>query len=755
MALDLAKFLARFVEEARDHVNRLNEGLVRLDQQPDDAETINAIFRSAHTIKGSARMMKLTPIAEVAHKLEDALGALREQKIGFSKELADLLFKGVDCIAAMVEKVAAGADPAGETGPLCEELARAAAGVLPAGAPAPSQEAPPGPAPAAVPEAASAPAGSQTAPPPKAAPSAPAGPAAPPPLKTERPEKKARVESIRVSADRLDELIRLMGEIVSHQNRLKRRLADIREVERTARKGRDLAAGLQAGGGGPEGRGAELASAAGELQAGLKQLAASMRDDANLQELLTAELQEKALMLRMVPLATVFDTFPRMVRDEARALGKEVALAVEGGEIGLDKKMIEKIGDPLVHMLRNAVDHGMEAPAVRREAGKPERGTIRLAACYDAGSVLIELSDDGGGIRLDKLKEKALQKKMHTEGELAAMTEPELLDLIFQPGFSTSPIITDLSGRGVGMDVVRRNIVEELKGSIKIETRPGKGTSFFIRLPMTLAVMRVLLIQTGGTTFAVTTHYVTEVLRVRTKEIIDVLAKKAIRLREELIPVADLDTLLGLPSRGGRRQDLLLLIVRVGGEKLGLIVEALLDEEDMVIKSLPAHMKNVSLVSGVTISGRNEVINILHVPELMRVAGDMKETMPERGRAAAARILVVDDSVNTREIEKSILEAYGYVVELAGDGQEALERTREARYDLVVTDVEMPRLDGFSLTERLRREEGYRETPIIIVTSREKEEDKRRGIQVGANAYIVKGSFDQTNLLETVQNLVG
>jgi CheY-like chemotaxis protein len=238
-----------------------------------------------------------------------------------------------------------------------------------------------------------------------------------------------------------------------------------------------------------------------------------------------------------------------------------------------------------------------------------------------------------------------------------------------------------------------------------------------------------------------------------------VLHKKAIRLREELIPVARLEELIRpAGGDGAAGKDLLILIVRVGSEKLGLVVDSLLDEEDMVIKSLPGHMKNVRFVSGVTISGRNEIINILHVPALMKAAGELKAAhAPDKAkaRAAAARILVVDDSINTREIEKSILEAYGYVVELAGDGMEAVEKTRDTRYDLVITDVEMPRLDGFSLTERLRNDDGYKDTPIIIVTSREKEEDKKRGIQVGANAYIVKGSFDQTNLLETVQNLVG
>lgn len=767
MALDMAKFLARFVDEARDHINRLNEGLVRLEKHPEDSETINAVFRSAHTIKGSARMMKLTSITEVAHKMEDALGALREQKIRHSRDLADVLFRGIDGIAGLVEKVAAGQELNTDASALCAELAKAAEGQLVSAggaAPADSAAVPEMPPVLVAEEPKEQPVAGRGAEKPETAPPQPEKvPDANAPLPDALREAagKGRApkpsESIRVNAERLDELIRLMGEIVSNQNRLKQRLSDIRGAEKAAKRNTDLMAYLEQIDNALNGNVREIIQSGRSLQARLKQLSSSMRDDANMQELLTSELQEKALMLRMVPLATVFDSFPRLVRDLSQSQGKDVELFIEGGDIGLDKKMIEKIGDPLVHMLRNAVDHGTESPAERLKAGKREQGSILLSASYDAGSVLIGLSDDGSGIPLDKIREKALRKKMFSEAELNAMNDNEIMDLIFQPGFSTGAIITDVSGRGVGMDVVRKNIVEELKGAIKIETMAGKGTRFLIRLPLTLAVMRVLLVEASGAKFAITTHYVTEIIRVPEAEIINVLDRKAIRLREELIPVVRLETVLNLAGNGTEKSgNLLALITRVGNEKLGLIVDTLLDEEDMVIKSLPPHMKNVRLVSGVTISGRNEVINILHIPGLIKEAGETRQVRAlEKVQVGAARILVVDDSVNTREIEKSILEAYGYAVDLAEDGMEAVEKTREKRYDLVITDVEMPRLDGFSLTERLRADDAYRDTPIIIVTSREKDEDKKRGIMVGANAYIVKGTFDQTNLLETVQNLIG
>ncbi len=751
MALDMAKFMARFVEEARDHVTKLNEGLVSLEKDPGDAETTNAVFRSAHTIKGSARMMKLTPISEVAHKLEDCLGAVREKKISYSRELADLLFKGIDAISEMIEKTAAGQDLAMDNTALCEELMRAAEGqsvstektaelLSPVQAAAPAPPAPEGPRPPLSDSPASAPAGASE-------------------TTARQKTKEMTGETVRINAEKLDGLIKLMGEIVSNQNRLKQRLRDVKELEAAAQRYTKFLTGLESDD--IAGFREEIVSTNNNLFKMIKQLLSNARNDTVIQELLTEELQEKALMLRMVPLSTVFDSFGRMMRDISRSLGKEIDFFVEGGDIELDKKMVEKLSDPLVHMLRNSLDHGIETGEERARAGKSDKGMVRLSASYDAGSVLIELTDDGRGISLEKIREKALRKNMFTTEELDSMPEAELIDLIFHPGFSTSAIITDLSGRGVGMDVVKRNIVEELRGTVTIETREGNGTAFFIRLPLTLAVMRILLVNASGMTFAVTSHYVSEIIRAQLEDLITVVDKKAMRLREELIPVTSLEALLKLPpgdkKAGPDKGDALIIIVRVGNEKVGLIVDRIVDEENMVIKSLPSHMRNIPLVSGLTLSGKNEIINVLNIPAVIDAAREVRETKAAKEPVGKARIhiLVVDDSVNTREIEQNILQAYGYKVTLAGDGMEALEKTKESSYDLIITDVEMPRLDGFSLTERLRASERYKSTPIIIVTSREKEEDKRRGITVGADAYIVKGAFDQSNLLETVQNLVG
>jgi chemotaxis protein histidine kinase CheA len=776
MAFDRTKFIGRFVEEAREHIKKLNEGLLILEKNPGDTETMNVIVRSAHTIKGSSRMLKLTAITEVAHKLEDALDALRAGRLQHSKGVFNLIFKAIETISGFVENTAEGEEITTDNTDICEKLEAASTGDF--------KEEAASPVPATIPEPSPTP-GPTTTTEPSTAPGSSTAPVVPekaeqkegtdiketpgdegPGQKTvaqktavKTPKVKIQ-ETIRVSSEKLDVLIKLVGEMISNQSRLKQNLLNIKNVEKLSERNFELISNLEGNGISSNGNNDEIIDNTRTLYQELKQLAPYIGEDLNIQELLIGELQERSLKMRMLPLSTVFDTFPMAVRDIAGSLGKEIDFTITGAETELDKKIIEKIGDPLVHMIRNSIDHGIEQPEVRQAAGKPGTGQIKLSACYEGGNVLVELSDDGGGIALQRLKEKALRKGLYDEETLDNMQESEIVDLIFHHGFSTSAIITDLSGRGVGMGVAKENIVDELKGSIQIKTNEGEGTSFYIRLPLTLAIMRGLLFTISGMTFAVSADSVDEILKIPRTEVIDVVDKKAIRLREQIIPVENTSFLLNLPLGANEDDHLLIIIVHMGNEKMGLIVDSLLDEHDMVIKPLPSHMRNIPLVSGVAISGKNEIINILHIPELIKAAKEAKGTgrlkaMAVEEKKKALNILVVDDSINTREIEKAILESYGYIVTLAGDGIEAMEKVNEFKYDLVITDIEMPRMDGFTFTEKLRDNEEYRSTPIIIVTSREKEEDKKRGIQVGADAYIIKGSFDQSNLLDTIQNLMG
>jgi len=744
MAFDHSKFLARFIEEAREHCSRISEGLLNLEHSPGDAELINGLFRSAHTIKGSSRMMKLAGVTELAHKMEDVLDAVRGGKIPLAAAVSDSLFRGVDALVAMLERITAGETAVEAPVPLCEELAQAA--VMPTAAGAPVATAAPVPAEPASRQPESM--GGQPAEAPAAAPSEPV-----PHTKAATPRK---TDYLRVDAAKLDDLIRLMGEIVSEHGRFRRHIARLGEMERaTGRHLRAVAGKLEGKGDGHE----ALMEAGDILHRSLKQSVRAMFDASLLQDHLVSDLQETSLRMRMQPLSTVFEPLRRAVRDLAQDQGKDVDFIVDGGDTELDRKIIDRIGDSLMHMIRNSLDHGLGNAEERIAVGKPARGIIHLSAWYDSGCVTISLSDDGRGLSVEKIREKALARRLFEADTLAAMSRAEIIDLIFMPGFSTSPLITDLSGRGVGMDVVRKSIVDELKGTIFIETREGEGTTFLLRLPLNLAVFPLFMIGAGTRVCALPATSIVEMIAVPRSEIITIVNKRAVRLREQIIPVDALANLLKLAQEPpGDDGEALIVIIREGEEKLGLLVDEVIGREEMVVKPLPNHLQNLRMVSGVTIGERDSIINVLHVPELIRQAREMAE--PGRQRPASqeertATVLVVDDSINTRELEKSILEAHGYAVVTAEDGQQALDMTQDTLFDLVVTDVEMPRLDGFSLTRQLRGDERYRHVPIIIVTSLEKEEDKKRGITVGASAYIVKGSFDQSNLIETVRSLIG
>lgn len=739
MAFDHSKFLARFVEEAREHCTRISDGLLNLEKTPGDNEMINGLFRSAHTIKGSSRMMKLTGVTELAHKMEDVLDAVRGGKITLAESVSDALFRGVDALLAMLEKITSGDTSPEAPEALCDELAKAATAEseLPKHSEKPEK-----------PEMTKVSDFTQSLP---EKPASVVDSTLAPTV-----SKGSKTDYLRVDATKLDDLIRLMGEIVSEHGRFRRYIGKLREFERAAaRHNKEIEEQLTGG----NYETSALIETGASLQLLLRQTVRAMSDASLMQDHLVGDLQETSLKMRMQPLSTVFEPLRRTVRDLAREHGKEMDFVVEGGETELDRKIIDRIGDSLMHMIRNSLDHGLGTSEERIAVGKSPRGTIILSAFYDSGCVTISLSDDGKGLSIEKIREKALARRLFDADVLANMSKAEITDLIFMPGFSTSPIITDLSGRGVGMDVVRKSIVEELKGTIAIESREGVGTTFLLRLPLNLAVFPLFLVSSGGKVCAMPATSLVEMLSVHRSEVIEIVNKRAIRLREQIIPVENLSGILKLTHEfPDDSAEVLIVIIRDGEEKLGLVVDEIIGREEMVVKPLPLHLQNLKIVSGVTIGEGNSIINVLHIPELFVQAREIAE--PGR-RAAATRensvtkVLVVDDSINTREIEKSILEAYGYSVITAEDGEEAFEKTRETLFDLIVTDVEMPRMDGFTLTKKLRGDELYRNVPIIIVTSLEKDEDKKRGITVGANAYIVKGAFDQSNLIETVRSLIG
>jgi two-component system chemotaxis sensor kinase CheA/two-component system sensor histidine kinase and response regulator WspE len=765
VALDITKFIGRFVDEAREHITRLETGLATLGTADDGGrDGIDALFRSAHTIKGSSRMLKLASIAETAHHLEDVLGVLREGKIQPDPALTALLMRGVDAIGAMIEEVAASGAGAACGPPdqaLCERLTRAAAGDWSEPSPPPIPEQSAAADAHAIPDAIPGNIPSATPPPPSAP---------DPTAQTHQPTGTGAAtsirapETVRVRMDKLDSLVKLMGEMASNQARLRHVLGEARRLDATARV---LAAHTLA----------ETGSESAELARALHRFTLDLRDLTLDQERLIGELNDRALGMRMLPLGTALHPIARVARELGRSLGKEIRCETSGSEIELDRQIIDHLSDALVHLVRNAIDHGIESAEERLAAGKPALGEIRLSARQEGGAVLIAISDDGRGLDRARIIEKALQKGLIELGASHEITDEQVADLIFHPGFSTSAIITEVSGRGVGMDVVKRAITDDLQGSVSVNSRPGAGTTLTLKLPLSLAVMRILLLEAAGHCFGLTAPHVSELIRTTRSETIQVAGRPAVVLRNELVPLIPLADLLGLPapaeSSARRRQGLdeealLVVIIGVRQAKLGLVVDQLVDERDMVLKPLPEHMRGRGalggLVGGVVVTGTNALVSLLQAPALLdaarRIRGEaikaaVKDSAPRHDGQQGQHILVVDDSLNTREIEKEVLEASGYRVTLAEDGLDGWQKAVGGRFDAVLTDVEMPGLDGFSLTAKLRENDKYRSTPIIIVTSRQTREDKQRGIQVGADAYIVKGDFDQSNLVETLRNLLG
>jgi two-component system chemotaxis sensor kinase CheA len=479
------------------------------------------------------------------------------------------------------------------------------------------------------------------------------------------------------------------------------------------------------------------------------------------------DLEQEIKRVRMLPLTTITGPFGRMVRDLAQAAHKEVLLRIVGSDTELDKQVLEQIKDPLVHLLRNAVDHGIESPKRREVVGKPRTGTITLAAEQLGKNILIRVSDDGAGLDFGAIRESIARRGVL---DADSLTEADLKEAIFQAGVSTSPIITDISGRGVGLDVVRRN-VEALRGTVDVRSVPGKGTTFTLTLPLRLSSSRGLLVRTGGETYAIPLSNIIKIESYLPEEIISLEGQDTIRHDGEPLTLVRLSDVLELPpaasspSGGTGGEDGILVVIAAAAERrMAFAIEALLGEQEMVIKSLGKQLSRVGGVAGATVLGNRQVVLVLNANDLIKLAMRGKrrsvlDTLVVAESAPAERtqreILVVDDSITTRTLEKNILEAAGYAVRLATDGQEALSDIASAGVpDLIVTDVAMPRMNGFELTRQVKGDEHTGSTPVILVTSLDSDEDKARGIEVGADAYIVKSGFDQDNLLETIEQLI-
>jgi Chemotaxis protein histidine kinase and related kinases len=765
----LKRLLVTFQIEASEHLEMMSSGLLALEWETageQRMEIVEKIFREAHSLKGAARAVNRAEIESVCHSLESLFAGLKSNSVATSPPLFDLVHQVLDALAGLLTSDA----QTGKTGKpavaaLIQRLDDASKRVAPV-----RVEPPPRPAP-------------QDAPPS----SAPARSAASGDAGTALPAHSPGSGTIRVHLAKLDSVMRQTEELFVPRLAAGQQAIELREtgaalaawkrerarvqpafrsIERSLE--RSLAQTNKTNGaakGQPElTKLLEYVEAENvflkTIEGRVAKLERSAQHDHRALSGMVDNLLHDVKKMQMLPFSSLLEFFPRLTRELAREQGKELELVIRGGEIEIDRRILEEMKDALMHLLRNCVDHGIEGPAVREHKGKPPHGTLTIAVSHkDSSKVEILLADDGAGIDVGKVKAAAGRLGLVSTDELDKLDEREILALIFRSGFSTSPIITDISGRGLGLAIVREK-VDRLGGTIAVETRPDAGTTVRIVLPLTLATFRGVLVRAGDQLFIIPAASVERVTRVANTDIRTVENRETIPLDGRTVSLVWLSDVLELPRAKGESADnAQAVVLGLGVDRIAFRVDAVLGEQEVLVKGLGRQLARVRNVAGASVLGTGQVVPVLNVPDLMRSATNPASlhaalASEKTAEAAMQSILVVEDSITSRALLKNILEAAGYNVTTAVDGVDAYTTLKTGAFDLIVSDVEMPRMDGFDLTARVRADKQLSGLPVVLVTALESREHRERGIDAGANAYIVKSSFDQSNLLEVVRRLI-
>lgn len=726
-----ARLLATFTAELDEQVRTMNADLLALEAEPADAERLKSLFRVAHTLKGAARAAAVAPVEQACHALETLLAEARDGRLTLGAEEFALLFAAADALGDAGKRLKTGRDLADS--PLAavrDRLKRREPGTRPS----PTPRAP--------------------------APSLPTlGEPRTDAVRGERGDGHVRVE-----AEKLDALLAATGQLLVTSGRIASRPAELQALHDVAarsatewsRTARRLRLALERAG-----TPSSSIQALNGMEENLRQLlhdagrlAAGTANDARALAQATDEVADRVRRLRMRPFAEASEALPRLVRDLATAAGKELELDVLGGEVEVDRAVLDGLREALVHLVRNAVDHGIESPAERERAGKPRRGKVTVAAALTGDRLTVTVSDDGAGLDVP-----AVRAQLERRGVPVPRDERDLARTLFEGGLSTRGEVTAISGRGVGLDVVRA-AVERIRGSVDVTWAQGRGTTFTLECPPTLATIRALLAAVGSQIVAVPTTHVDRLLRIRPEEIKHAEGRDVIATPEAPVPLVALARLLPPLTERPAAGPLPVILLRAGERRLGVAADELVAEQSVVLRPVARGRVPLPHVSGAAILGTGRVALVLN-PAAIIAAGLALGAGPGIAIAEATpagrtkrRILVVDDSITTRTLEQSILEAAGYDVLTAVDGADGWKILQEHGCDLVVADIEMPRMDGFALCEAIRGSRRFKELPVVLVTALETPEHRARGLEVGADAYLAKSSFDQQNLLDTISQLL-
>ncbi|ARU32178.1 hybrid sensor histidine kinase/response regulator [Sulfuriferula sp. AH1] len=773
---------ATFQIEADEHLQVMSAGLIELENQPAQAryaEIVETVFREVHSLKGAARAVNLREVESACQALESVFAALKARQLSVSQPLFDLLHEAIDGLSMLLAMEDAALPVAGKS--MVASLTRRFNDVLHGQFVQPAVVSTPAVLSATIPPA-------HREQPPDAPPEEIATVATP----AQSLSVSFVSETVRVSTQKLDAVMRQVEELLSPRLASAQRAKELREValsfvgwkkRRAVMRPvlRQIERYVDAGGNGAaEGMSRFPAQGLPKLLEYLesehlfmntleerllrlcKFAARDRRTLAGMSDNLLHDVKE----MHLLPFSSLLETLPRVARELAREQDKQVKLEIQGGEIEIDRRILEEMKDPLIHLLRNCIDHGIEPPALRRDKGKPEQGRITIAITQkDGGKIEIMVADDGAGI--DAARVHAVARKLGLVSDEAAgqMSEQETQSLIFMSGISTSQIITDISGRGIGLAIVREK-VERMGGTVVLESGHAgsvreTGTSFRITLPLMLATFRGVLVRTGEHNFIIPALNVERVTRIAQQDIQTVENRPTIALDGQAVALVGLDDALALarpraPERAPAQ--VLVVVLNAGHQHVAFRVDEIVGEQEVLVKALGRQLARVRNVAGASVLGTGQVVAVLNVPDLLKSA--VKQTAPPSmavavsGETEKQSILVVEDSITSRSLLKNILESAGYRVVTAVDGIDAYTALKTGKFDLIVSDVEMPRMDGFDLTAKVRMDKQFAELPVVLVTALDSREDRERGIDVGANAYIVKSSFDQSNLLEVVQRLI-
>ena len=729
---DLSQFSMQdlFWIETENQAKLLNENLLELERGTATQAHLDACMRAAHSLKGAARIVEMPQAVMVAHAMEDVFEMARRGQLALTRPGIDLLLRGVDLLVAIAS--APEGDPSSAVPEKqLEEYVAALGGLLSADVPQ------------TLPEAAFAP-----APEPLAAPKAEA----------------ASGRMVRVSADSLNRLLGLAGEHLMEAGS-RHLLAGL--LLRLKRGQAGLENGLSALRGSLSGDAAEndLAMLRNQLQQ-CQELVAKLSGDLDTLDRrafdLANRLYDETLGARMQPFEDGVARYGRLVRDTSHSLGKQARLVIAGGRTTVDRDIFEHIDAPLVHLLRNALDHGIEPPEERLEAGKPAEGVVRLEARHSAGFLLIQVEDDGRGIDLDRLRNTIVLRNLATPEGAAAMSELELTEFLFLPGFTMRDAVTEISGRGVGLDAVKA-MVKQVHGVVRVHSEPGRGTRFQMQLPLTLSLVRSLLVEVDKEPYGIPLVGVVKAVMVPEDKIAALEGKPYFQFEDRQVGLVSARQIFG---RGEAQGGAELPVVVLGDAQgcYGLVVDRFLGQRELAIHRLDPRLGKIKDIAAASIAEDGSPVLIIDPDDMVRSIEKLAnsgrvETVQHRqevsAKAARKRVLVVDDSLTVRELERKLLQHHGYEVEVAVDGMDGWNAVRGGHFDLVVTDVDMPRMDGIELVTMIKQDARLRDCPVMIVSYKDREVDRRRGLDAGADHYLAKGSFHDTALIDAVADLIG